>query len=315
MLHGDGEPLLIYYEDEYTRFCYAVMKRDISEFPAFQGRIEKKSLYDLETPYGYGGPLTDGLVLENSQRIFRMLMTEYCMENHIISQFVRFHPLLLNHGVLSEVIETRYLRDTIYIATESPEVIMKNMESKSRNMVRKAKKSGVTTIIKTIGDYQAFLPIYVETMAKNHADEYYTFQREYFESLKQLDGNACIFYAMLDGEPISASIMLFNDRYIHYHLSGTHTKYKQYAPGNLLLYEAACWASEKKIQKFHLGGGMTSNDSLFNFKKQFNKFGRAPFVVGRTIFDLNKYDELRRLRKELDSDFDMDNEFMIQYRW
>ena len=181
-------------------------------------------------------------------------------------------------------------------------------------MVRKATKNGVTIVRKNIDSYQDFLPIYEETMNKDNADDYYYFEEEYFKSQRELSDNACIFYAMFDGKPIAAAIMYYNDRFIHYHLAGTITEYRKYAPSNLLLYETACWASEKGIKKFHLGGGITQDDNLFGFKKQFNKKGRLPFVIGRTILNQNAYDELMQLRKQVDPGFDTDNSRMIQYR-
>ena len=61
-------------------------------------------------------------------------------------------------------------------------------------------------------------------------------------------------------------------------------------------------------------GGVSADDSLFKFKKKFNKYGRLSFVVGRTIFDKDSYDYLLDIRERLDDTFDRDNSFMIQYR-
>ena len=315
MLHGDGKPLLIEYRDSETHFCYVVMKSDIALFSKFNRTLERGSLYDLETPYGYGGPLSDGVVSDESQKKFLSELKEYAESEGIVSQFLRFHPLLSNHELMPLAFETRYLRDTIYIDTASPELIMSNMDSKNRNMVRKAIKNGVTIERRPISDYDAFLSMYNETMLKDKASDYYTFKEAYFESQFALVDNACIFYAMLEGEPIAGSIMYYNDRYLHYHLAGTHTEYRRYSPSNLMLYEASCWASKKGIKQFHLGGGMQPDDNLFGFKKQFNKYGRLPFVVGRTILNDSKYRDLLALRKSLDSEFDTENSRMIQYRY
>lgn len=315
MLHGDGEPFLIEYQDEKTHFCYVVMKSDIALFSKFKGKLEKGSLFDFETPYGYGGPLCEGKVPEESQMRFSSEIKDYAQENGIVSQFIRFHPLLLNHDLMPLSFDTRYLRDTVFIDTTSPELIMNNMDSKNRNMVRKAVKNGVTIERKPISEYSEFLSMYEETMLKDKADDYYTFKKDYFDSQLALKDNACLFYAVKDGKPIAASIMYYNDNYIHYHLAGTHTEYRKFAPSNLLLYEVACWASERRIKKFHLGGGISADDNLFRFKKQFNKNGRRPFVVGRTVFDDVKYKELLELRKSLNSEFDTENNRMIQYRY
>lgn len=314
MLHGDGDIFLIYFENGADRFCYTVMQSDIADAPPFLGAFPKGKRFDWETPYGYGGPLADRAVSEESQRIFQQEIIDYCGEKGVVSQFVRFHPLLKNYDTLPSVIETRYLRDTIFIDTASPELIWSNMDGKNRNMVRKAQKNGVKIVKKSMEDFDEFLSMYAETMEKNGAEAYYVFNRDYFRSLSAMADYAFILYAVYDGIPISGSIMYYNDRYMHYHLSGSHTEYRKYSPSNLLLYEAACWAAAHGIKQLHLGGGMAPEDSLFGFKKQFNKNGRASFVVGRTIFDQDTYKKLLDIRKDRDPNFDVDNGFFIQYR-
>lgn len=313
-MHGDGTPLLIYYEADDCRFCYVVMKKDISEDRHFSGELEPLRYFDLETPYGYGGPLCDRPVQETAQVRFMEEMTEYAREVGVVSQFARFHPLLANFDTLPLVFEYRYLHKTIYMDTSSPELIMANMDSKNRNMVRKAIKNEVTIERKAIEEYQDFIPIYEETMIKDNADDYYFFREEYFREQVKLKDNACFFYAMKDGRPIAGAIMYFNDHYMHYHLAGSHADCRQYSPGNLLLYEAACWASTKGIRQFHLGGGIVEDDNLYGFKKQFNKTGSLPFHIGRTVFDSQAYKKLLSIRSKLDPGFNSSNSRMIQYR-
>ncbi|MBQ6846150.1 MAG: GNAT family N-acetyltransferase, partial [Oscillospiraceae bacterium] len=50
--HGDGEPLLIYYEDDEIRGMNVVMKRDIATDMRFKGKIPPNTYFDLITPYG-----------------------------------------------------------------------------------------------------------------------------------------------------------------------------------------------------------------------------------------------------------------------
>ena len=313
-LHGDGVPLLVYFENNEERFCYIVMQKDISESIHFAGVLSRGTYYDWETPYGYGGPLSDSLISTQSQCLFKRELTAYCLQNGIVTQFVRFHPLFQNQNILPLVIESKCLRETVYIDTTDKDSIMKNMDSKNRNMVRKAIKSGVTISKSSIENIDRFIEIYNATMERNSADTYYIFDKAYFSSLERLKDNSAIFYANFEGKPIAASIIFFNEKYLHYHLSGSFSDFRKYSPSNLLLYEIACWANDNKMLYFHLGGGMTANDSLFGFKKQFNKNGYLPFVVGRTVFDRRSYDELLDIRYKLSNDFDRNNGFMIQYR-
>lgn len=290
------------------------MKRDIADDKKFLSILEKDRYFDYETPYGYGGPLCEHSISELGQKQFLKEMIDYTKTNGIVSQFVRFHPLLGNFKLAPYIFKTRYLHQTIYIDTSSSDLIIENMDSKNRNMVRKAKKNDVEIVQKPINDYRDFIPIYEETMVKDDADDYYFFKENYFKEQVHLKNHACFFYAIKDGIPIAGSIMYYNDTYMHYHLAGTHTKYRKYSPSNLLLYEAACWASERGIKKFHLGGGIVEDDNLFGFKKQFNKNGRLPFYVGRTIFDQDLYKQLMNIRKKADSEFNMENTRMTQYR-
>lgn len=313
-VHGDGEPLLINFNDGNDRFCYVVMKKDISDDKRFNGFLTPNTFFDFETPYGYGGPLCDCSISDSGQLKFLNELKIYTKVNGIVSQFIRFHPLLSNYNIMPKVFDIKYLHQTIYMETKSPEQIMADMDSKNRNMVRKAIKSGVVIERKTIQDYKDFLPIYEETMTRDSASDYYFFKNNYFEKLVDLKDNACFFYAMLENKPIAAAIMYYNEKYMHYHLAGSLTDSRKYSPSNLLLYEAACWASKKGIEKFHLGGGLVEDDSLFGFKKQFNKNGRLLFHVGRTIFDNEKYQKLLEIRKEIDPAFNSCNDRMIQYR-
>lgn len=314
MLHGDGTPMLIAWEDNGCRLCYVVMEKDIADCSSFDQKLNKKKYFDWETPYGYGGPLIEGVLSIEQQKLFLMELKDYCCARNIVSQFIRFHPLFGNHVVMPLCIESRYLRDTIYIDLTTSDIITANMDTKNRNMVRKAKKSGVTIKRVSIENYQEFIDIYNETMMKDNADEYYIFKEEYFKSLKMMKDNACIFYSEYEKMPISGAITFYNDQYMHYHLAGTRTEFRKFSPSNLLLYEAACWGSTHGIKMFHLGGGMTADDNLFLFKKKFNKNGRLPFVVGRTIFNTDAYTILCQLRKKIDNSFDENNNYMIQYR-
>lgn len=315
MLHGDGIPLLICYEDRVSRMCYVAMKRDLSQDARFHGSIGKKEYFDLETPYGYGGPLTDGVFSVESQRAFLNELTDYCRKESIISQFIRFHPLLNNQEAFSAVTENRYCHDTILMDTSSPDVMFSNMDSKNRNMVRKANNSGVRIIEKEIGDYLPFLEIYRKTMLRHNADDYYLFDENYFDFLKDaFRDHAIILYAVLGNQEISGAVFLHANNKLHYHLAGTLYEYKNLAPGNLLVWEAGNWANRHGISTLHLGGGLSENDSLFGFKKQFNKNGRRRFYIGRSIFDPAAYERMLDIREKNAGDFERGNDFLIQYR-
>lgn len=54
-------------------------------------------------------------------------------------------------------------------------------------------------------------------------------------------------------------------------------------------------------------------DSLFKFKKAFNKNSKTYFSIGRKIFDQEKYDELIETRLQ-ENEFDTDTTFFPKHR-
>ena len=59
-IHGDGVPLLLFYEDYEIRGINVVMKRDIAKDIHFMGKISLEKYFDFASPYGYGGWLIEG---------------------------------------------------------------------------------------------------------------------------------------------------------------------------------------------------------------------------------------------------------------
>lgn len=314
-IHGDGEPNLIYYEKDGKKMAYVMMKRDIAEYKPLTPYIEKEKYFDWTTPYGYGGPLYSGELSEQWVAEFYSELNEYCKRQNIVTQFFRFHPLLQNQKKIEKYCDVAYIKKTVYVDTTNEEVIFRNMTPNNRNMVRKAKKNGIEIIQDKGERLEEFQKIYFATMQNNQAESYYYFEKEYFEYLLQeMKDNMIFFYALYDGKPISASIFFYNERYMHYHLSGTLPECRKMAATNLLLSEAASWAAGHGIKQLHLGGGVGVEDSLLSFKKHFNRNGLIDFCIGRNIFLPDEYEELVKKREENDSDFDRNRPFMIKYR-
>lgn len=297
-LHGDGEPLLFYYDDHNVRGIHAVMKRDIGKDPNFSGKMKENQYFDFSTPYGYGGWLIEG---ERPEPVFDSYR-RWCERNFIVSEFVRFHPVLKNERGCLETYEVEALGETVAMDLSSPETIWGNLTSKNRNMVRKARKNGVRIYNGRYPlVYQQFREIYNATMDKDNADQYYYFEPEFYSSiLEDLPQNAQVFYAQTaDGSIIAAAIMLTANGRMNYHLSGSLKEYSNMAATNLLLYEAALWGCANGYGTLYLGGGVGSKeDSLFGFKKSFYKGDFYRFHIGKKIFIPSIYEELVNQRAE-----------------
>ena len=72
-IHGDGDPYLLYYEENGLRAIYVYMRRPT----AIEG------VYDSVTPYGYGGVLFEGDTSEANRQAFWKAYLEEMGKEHI----------------------------------------------------------------------------------------------------------------------------------------------------------------------------------------------------------------------------------------
>lgn len=306
-LHGDGDPYLLFYETDGLRAIYVYMRR----------KTALEGIYDSVTPYGYGGVLFEGDTSESNLQLFWAAYMDKMQEEHIVDNFVRYHPVLKNAIPMKAVSNVIDLGKTVAFDLSSPELIWDNIISKNRNMIRKAEKNGIEICHgKDIALFQDFARIYNATMDKDHAEAYYYFEKPFYDSIyNDLYDNYEMFYAVYEGQIIAMSIILYANDQMHYHLSGSLMEYRNLAPSNLLLYKAALWGCQQGFETFHLGGGVGSGeDNLYKFKAAFNKNSVFQFSIGKHIFNQAVYNELVRIRKESDPSFDESSPYFPLYR-
>lgn len=298
--HGDGEPILLYYSDSSSelRGINVVMKRDVAMEGSLLNKLQKNKLFDLSTPYGYGGWILEGNISNGDQ--FKRFLSSYLSwanDLGIVSEFVRFHPLINNGEYEWEgFYDIVNLGNTVSIKLDDEEAIWNRFTSKNRGHIRKAIKEGVfVEISQSKESFDIFRSIYESTMKHDNAGKYYYFNEEFFDRLRNgLSDNCYVFTAYLKEAAIASAIMLFSNKYMHYHLSGQLFEYRRFAGTNLILYEAAKWGCVNGYRELHLGGGLgAGDDALYTFKKSFNpKLPDANFMIGKKIFDKKQYEML-----------------------
>lgn len=297
-IHGDGEPLLFYFSNLSTKAINVVMKRDISEFSPFKGKIQPCKYYDLSTPYGYGGWIIEG---GDTKLLFKEYES-WCRQNSIVSEFVRFHPIIENHKLCESFYDVVEHGKTVSINLSCKDDVWNNFSKKNRNVIRKAINNDVNIFNGFSNDLlNSFIEIYTATMNKNLASQYYYFEKEHYHSFfESLKDKVTIFYAKKNNTIIAASIIMVYKGKMSYHLSGSFREFCDLCPTNLLLWQTCCWGIDQGCSTFHLGGGVGgSEDSLFKFKKAFSKDNPNPFYLGKKIFLKDIYDELVSLRTDL----------------
>lgn len=296
------EKLDIYYTKEYCRLyetsiskAYLFVYKDenkIGLYPVMKtliiGYKEVRDYYDIETPYGYGGPLVN----TNKEEFIHKFEEEFmyfCVNNRIIAEFIRFHPVFKNEAIFKKNIDVMFNRNTILVELDKgiDRIWNEDISSKNRNMIRKAEKNNLK--IEITKDYKSFMNIYDKTMEKVHASLFYYFDEEYYKNIIDIHDTS-IFNVKFNDEIIASSIFMKYNKHFHYHLSGSKKEYLKYAPNNFLLWEGIKYACEKKCDDFHLGGGTDNSldNSLFKFKKSFSK-NTNKFFIGKRVHNKQIY--------------------------
>lgn len=281
-------PELFYYPTEFGTLIYPYLRRPIPGT-----RFE-----DITTPYGYGGPYFTGIWSLDQIREARERFEQYCSETGIVTETVRFHPLLHNQELGQHWChQTDILQPTVTLELTDPfETIEGGFSQMTRRNIRKARREGVTIRLGRPEEYSDFARLYQMTMDKHQADARYYFNQTYFDHFAEGRIKNVLLLAEQEGRIIAGCIVLTGRQFAHYHLGASDPAYLSLRPNHLLFAEMICWTKQAGLQALHLGGGTTRSDedSLLAYKRSFGEANRTFFGLGTSILDPTIYDRLAR---------------------
>jgi hypothetical protein len=253
---------------------------------------QEQTYYDLTTPYGYSGLWTnDNKYIDK----FRELFEKYALDNHYICEFIRYNPYLLN-----------YINDNMILSRKTYGILLKdydtnNLSSRNKYSIKKAIKDNYFFNIKKFSQLDSthnsqFRKLYDQNMISKNASKYYLFNDQYFDLLTKLDDIYIATVSYLDNY-IGFAIFIVYNKNIHYHLACNMKGYKNIS--NYMLDRVAVWAKTNNLELLHLGGGVTSDDSLDKFKRSISNVEYNYFYEKKII---NKY-----IYNDLSSKFNNNN--------
>lgn len=170
--NGDGIPFMAYLKGKNGYIYNVFFKRNINEDEKFRNIDLQEQLYDIITPYGYGGVKIKGDITEEEKNNFFKRFENYCKENNIVSEFIRLNPLDDNYknyeGQDYEIVKNS---NTVYIKLEGEEQIWNDFEGRTRTSIRKALKNNIE-IKKGFNNelINEFKNIYYDTMKRDEAN-------------------------------------------------------------------------------------------------------------------------------------------------
>ena len=298
---GHGEPVMFIYTDNTNHHAL---------YPFLKRKIDNTDFFDIESAYGYGGPLVDTddeIFIQKFENEFLF----YCQTTNIIAEFVRFHPLISNEHIFKQNIDVIHNRETVWLDLNlsEQEIWMNEISGSNRNIIRKCEKNGLKVF--ESHDYEMFRSIYNETMDKVDAENYYYFNDEYYYMLNR-NPNCILLLVEYKERVIAGAVFIKYGEYFHYHLSGSRKDALKYAPNNILLWEAIKYGKKLGCAKMHFGGGLTDSekDSLFQFKQRFSS-EKANYYIGKRIHNMDVY---QQLISDWEKKKNRKAELLLQYR-
>jgi GNAT acetyltransferase-like protein len=290
--------LFAYEDGAGNRVCYAFIRRPLRALPfADDARLEG-NWYDIVSPtYGYGGPLC-AEPREQVLRAFRAEFEAYCRSANIVSEFVRFHPLLRNHQLLGGMMDIVYDRETVFIdLTRTEEELFACHHPNHQRNIRKAQKYGLEFRVLDAREARqqidVFYRLYQATMDKVQAVPYCYFSTAYLERLfSRFEQNSLLGAVFLEGRMISAALCLREGDTLIYHLGASEKASLHLGTNIFQLHHIALWAKRSGLRAFHLGGGHRGRDSLFQFKHRFNPEGTLELHNGKKVHQPEVYARL-----------------------
>jgi len=302
-LKNDEELFSFKYKEDEKIFINKTIKRPIKKI----GSIKiNDGFYDLESAYGYGGFYTNSSNQEFIAKAMHAYKTK-CNEERIIAEFIRFHPFnnfpikyddFLDFNVYDRDVVVKKLSDDIY----------KSYNTKVRNTIKRATEK---VLFQESVNIAKFIELYNATMLKNDANDFYFFNKDYYNNL--LKNKSIKLYELIYEEKIIAmGFFMFSETIGHYHLSAnTPVSYKVNA-NYALLHNVFQIAQDLGLEYFMLGGGTTSSvdDSLLKFKKKFSK-DLKPFYISGNVYNKEIYYKYNEIWKKQNKE---DIKYFLKYR-
>ncbi|WP_280770902.1 lipid II:glycine glycyltransferase FemX [Salipaludibacillus daqingensis] len=284
----NGDLFAAYYSNEGSKLFYPFIKRKVE--------IGNEKLNDIITPYGYGGPIVEG----ESKKIvveFYNKFKYYCLTNNIITETVRFHPIINNATYCGSFLNCKYIRKTTAVdLNKTLEEIRNNYSSMNKRNIKKAKKEGVTCIKaeSTEENMNIFISLYKQTMKKNKATSFYYFDKSYFSEQmnKTSMSETILLFAMYKNEIIAAVMVIIGKTNAHYHLGASNSEFLNLKPNNLLFDFMIEYCKLNGSSVLHLGGGYKEDDGLFKFKSSFTNNNNYDYYIGTKIYNHDIYREI-----------------------
>lgn len=249
---------------------------------------------DATSPYGYPGPIGIGTDDPAFVRVALVAALQVLRDAGMVSAFVRLHPLL-NPSPPTGIGTLVRHGDTVSIdLTLSTEELWAQTRMNHRRDIKRAEGLGyLARMDQSWMHFASFKQLYRSTMRQRSAAQFYFFDDDYFDRLREALGESLVLCVVeKEGTLVAAGLFVETNGIVQYHLSGTDNAFGKVQPTKLMMHFVRGWAKDRGNHVMHLGGGVGGDDdSLLQFKVGFSP-RRHPFATLRMVIDEQEYGSL-----------------------
>jgi hypothetical protein len=267
--------------------------------------------YDVTWPYGYGGPIFSVPEVGPWPQIYRAFLPhwdDFCRQNHVVAELMRWHPHLNAHlaGVFDDNTpdaQVLPVTHTVWVnLRQPPEVLWQQLAHSKRQKVDLARRRGLLwqdawagNAAQQYDQLAAFWQVYQAAMARKEARPFYRFG----DALKatMADGIArktvWLGTGWLQDTCLGGLLVLVGSHTSHYFLSAVAPEGRKLHIATVGLWEAIQCMQQQGGHWLYLGGGLQMLDSLEAFKRDFSPL-TWPFCIGTRVHCHEKYEALRQ---------------------
>jgi hypothetical protein len=257
---------------------------------------DAKGAFDVQTAYGYGGPLFVGEGDHASRVEALREVGRHFAERGGVAEFVRCHErwtdldALRDAGYATPVVRTNVACDL------AAEPVHTSWASNVRRNLKRAASAGLRWRVgTTAADLDAFVRLYAITAERLGMAESYRFDADYFRALFAMGSplTQLVVVKTSTGTPVAAALVLCGGEIAHYHLGGSDFAHQNDRPNDLLYLAMAETARAAGCRAISWGGGLSTDpaDSLFRFKCGFGQV-RTPVHIGCRVLNEPAYRSL-----------------------
>jgi hypothetical protein len=287
------------------------IKRSLDGLPFMNGGHGRRSYWDIANPYGFGGPLYKSFGPSDGKRAYRVFadaLQRWCTTERVASEFASLHPFLADQqtALISDVLTPHFQKHVVYMnLDQNEEILARNLRKGHRSSIAAARRANVVVekVKPNHRNISLFNAMYVETMKRRGAADRWHFPPDYFANcIAELGEARCSLFFAKIGEDVESSCLLLHDFETgYYHFAATRDQHRALGVNNLLVWECALWLKASGFRRFHLGGGVTSeqDDNLLRFKGGFSP-DRAPLFTYSAVRDADSYDLLCDRRRQFE---------------